>query len=618
MRIARIAASLSAISLATVAGCQAIVESTDRDVAAAIKERQQRALEYQLAVPPPDKGQAIPTPERGAFDYAPNPSSAEVPPDFKVVRTTLDAATSAPSSQPSIEGYTNALDIVTYHADGTSTTSPATTTPVPGRPGIATSQPLTRASEILTLSDALAYALKNRREYMSAKEDLYVSALNLTLERHLWTPQFAAEYRMVYGNYGENQNFDQAMRFVQDLSMSQRLPYGGQFTASVVSTLIRDVKKTITASEGSAAVLGLNVPLLRGAGHVADEQLTQLERELTYSVRTFERFRRSQLVDVAATYFELLRSKQLVIDTESSLKNFVTDFQRAQALEESGTGTLLDTQRAEQAMLSAENDLEESRERFRAAADLFKIFIGMPVDEPLRMQDVEDIEAIENQIIEGRYPLLVPPPAVNDEERSLQVALQYRLDLLTLTDRIGDAKRGVEISANALLPDLNVNTTLAMDTDPERYSTTLFTYGRANWRSELVLGLPIERTRERVNFRESILRVRQADRDQRQQVERIRAEVRRAANQLRLTEKSLDIQRRNLNVADSRREYAQIQFDQGDIGYRDKLEAENEWTNARNRLNTAKTDRWIAILGFRLSTETLRVDDDGAQIPDPE
>ena len=71
----------------------------------------------------------------------------------------------------------------------------------------------------------------HRREYQTAKEDLYLSALALSLERHLWTPQFAADLRTVYGNYGEASGFDQAMRFMAELGMTQRLPYGGEFTA---------------------------------------------------------------------------------------------------------------------------------------------------------------------------------------------------------------------------------------------------------------------------------------------------------------------------------------------------------------------------------------------------
>ena len=465
----------------------------------------------------------------------------------------------------------------------------------------------------------MAYAQRHRRAYQTAKEELYLAALNLTLERHLWTPIFAASLRTVYGNYGEAQDFDQAMRFVGDLEVSQRLPYGGEFTAGMISTLIRDVGKTITAEEQSEVVLGLTVPLLRGAGHVAQENLIQLERELTYSVRTFERYRRSQLVSVARAYFNLLRYKQAVLDSQDSLERAIIDFQRAQDVEELPNGSPLDTQRAEQRMLSQQNSLEIARESFRALADDFKILIGMPVDEPLGLDDLENIEIIERQIATGQYPLLRRVPAVQNEELAVQVALERRFDLLTSCDRIDDARRDVAISRNALLPDLNWSGSVRFDTQDDHYNMGAFHFERANWYTELELELPVERTAERNELRRSLIEVRQTQRAATDLAERIRADVRSAVNQLRLQEISLRIQKRNVEVARSRAEYAKYRFEEiGDISNRDKIEAETELLDALNALNEAKTARWSALLEFRLATETLQIDEQGEQsaLPD--
>ena len=60
-------------------------------------------------------------------------------------------------------------------------TRPATTQPAP------TSQPADALQEF-TLSESLAYAMRNSREFQFVKERLYLTALALSLERHLWTP----------------------------------------------------------------------------------------------------------------------------------------------------------------------------------------------------------------------------------------------------------------------------------------------------------------------------------------------------------------------------------------------------------------------------------------------
>jgi outer membrane protein TolC len=470
--------------------------------------------------------------------------------------------------------------------------------------------------EIFTLTDALAYAQQYQRDYQSAKEDLYLAALALTLEQHLWTPQFAGDLRQVYGNFGEITDFDQAIRFVADLSVSQRLPYGGEFTAAAVSTLIRDVKRSITASEGSSITLGLDIPFLRGAGHVVQEDLIQLERSLTYAVRSFERFRRRQLVDVARRYFDLLASKQAVIDTETSLERARQDYERARAFEEQEMGTLLDTGRAEATFLSRQNALASQRESFRAATDQFKIAIGMPLDEPIGLDDLETIQAIERQAAEGKYPLLIEPAAADDEQRAVDVAVQYRLDLLNQLDQIDDAKRGVAIAKNALLPELNWTSSLTYDTDPEHYSLTAFEVARATWRTEVVLSMN-DRFSERNRYRASLIDVRRARREYTEQLDRIRAQVLSAVNQIRLQRRVVEIQRRQVEVSAKQAEYARLQFEDGEIDNQALVDAENLYIDALNQLNQAKTRRWTSLLDFRLATGTLRVDESGVQHDEP-
>ncbi|MCH7873315.1 MAG: TolC family protein, partial [Planctomycetes bacterium] len=486
-------------------------------------------------------------------------------------------------------------------------TEPTTTAP-------AASGPRRRYREqVFTLSDALAYAQRYKRDFQAAKEDLYLSALALTLERHLWTPIFAADLRTIYGNFGEITDFDQAMRFVADLRMTQRLPYGGAFTAQMISTLIRDVKQSITAEEGSQIALSLDIPFLRNAGHIAREDLIQLERTLTYAVRSFERFRRRQLVDVMSSYFGLLTTKQQVVDLEITYGNFIEDLDRSQARYEADMDTIIDTGRAELAMLRAKNNLASGRERFRAQTDRFKLLIGMPVDEPIGLDDLQSISDIEQQVVSGQLPLLQRPEAVENEQLGLVVALQGRFDLLNRRDQIDDARRGVAIAKNRLLPDFDLTSSVTFDTDPDHFRLGAFETARATWRSEIVFSLPLERTAERNQYRRSLIDVQQAQRDYEELRDSIRADVRSALNEILLAEVTLTIQERSVDVAEQQKEFADIKYQTGDLTNREKVEAEDDWTQARNQWNAAKTDRWEAILDFRLATETLLIDENGRQ-----
>ncbi len=579
-------AALAAI--AGCAGCAALLRVTDRDVAEAIARRQSELAQQPVRARPEMTDPSIPRADAAAYRTRPSEPPPAPPAAFDQIDPS-DARAAAPASSASAP----VDDAASVQRDQILATL--------DRP------PERFRERQFSLTDALAYAQQRQRAYASAREDLYLSALALTLERHLWTPQFSGELRTVYGNFGEITDFDQAMRFVADLGATQRLPLGGEFTARAISTLIRDVKRTITASEGSQAQLALNIPFLRGAGHVAREDLIQLERDLTYAVREFERFRRRQLVEVAQNYFSLLRSKQSVIDGSTSLRNALDDFDRAEALVDSEQATLLDVGRAEQRLLSESNRLAQLREAFRADVDQFKILIGMPVDERIGLADLEDIESIEQRIGRGEYPLLQRPRAAGDVQLALDTALQQRLDLQNLHDQIDDSRRGVAVARNALLPSLDWQSSLAFDTDPEHYKLGGFETARATWRSEVILAMN-DRFAEKNRLRAAIIDVRRAQRFYEEQAERVRAEVLAAVNQIRLQEEVVEIQLRNLRVAGKQREFAELQFLEGEIDNRDKVEAEDAYVRAQNDLNFAKTSRWSALLQFRLATDTLRVD----------
>lgn len=563
------------------AGCRGLLTQTDRDVEAQISRTQRSALgrETPLRLGPASR----PSLSDDAYRSSPGQREDAPPPGF-----------ASPASRPATGGPVSAS--------------------VPA--GVASSPATQPGAPWLTLASALEFAQRNRREYQTEKENLYVAALDLTLEQHLWTPIFSADLRTVYGNYGEAQNFDQAMRFVADLGVTQRLPYGGEFSARMLSNLVRDVKKSITAEEGGQTTLGLEIPFLRNAGHVAREELLQLQRSLVYAVRVFERFRRRQLVEVSSAYFALLSAKQRVLDTQESVERLRDDYERARSLEAMQLGTNVETQRAETTLLSAEDRLERERERFRAQTDQFKLLIGMSIDVPISLANLQSIDEIEAEIEAARMPLLARPDGADDEFLAQQVALARRLDLKNLRDQIDDARRGTRNAENQLLPDLNLNTTASFDTDPLHYRVTDYEFNRVFWRSELVLSLPVDRFRERNAYRRAMLDVRRAERVALAAQESIRAEVRAAVNDIRLADKTLLINRRAVEVADNRRELTRLLWEDGKIENRDKLEAESEWTSARNQLNDAKTALWVAVLELRLATETLTVEEP-ADAPSP-
>ncbi len=540
-------------------GCQLYVEDADKQVYKLIEQRERQAIGQKPDATIDKEHVPLSVPDT-AYEHVPSPTSPTIPPEMLV------------SSRPSAEPLTPPTSQAVIH--------PATQ-PSEARP--------------MKLSQALAYAFQNSREFQLAKEDLYLSALALTLERHLWSPRFVAGLKMDYANYGEIRHFDHAMAAVSQVAVQQKLPYGGEVTARVIDTLMRDLGREITTTESGAISVDAVVPLLRGAGRVARESLDQAERNLIYSTRTFERFRQTFVVAVAGEYFNLIRSRQQVINARNSYASFYADSGRSTALFKAGRILELEAQRAQQNLLTAWNNVVNAEESYRTSLDRFKILIGMTTTEPL-------------DVVDEDFGLTVPKV---DEESAIRYAIDNRLDLVNYRDAIDDARRGVNVAENRLLPDLNVRGNVVWDTNPAKLDQWDYNTDRATWRAGMDLNLPVDRVKERNDYRAALIELRRAQRRYDLASDTVRLEVRRSRRDMERAMTSLSIQQQSIELAQQQREAADFRFRQGLISNREIMDAENALLGARDNFAAAMSTLRKAILGFYLDTGMIRVDDAG-------
>jgi outer membrane protein TolC len=431
---------------------------------------------------------------------------------------------------------------------------------------------------VFGLPEALEYADRHARDLQGAKETLYLEALDLTLERHLWTPQWVYNISTEYANYGQVRDFDHAMTAVSDFAVTQRLPYGGDVTARVINSVMRDLGAHTTSGEPGSFILSANLPLLRGAGRAAYESRYSAERELIYAVRTYERFRQQFLANVAGLYFELQELKSTITNTYKSYGSRRADWIRADFVTRMGQAqTIFDAARAKSSYRQAESALVSAKEQYATALDRFKIFIGMSVEIPLDVLDQDQDEAARS------LELLLPNVSENE---AVQVALQYRLDLRNTADAVDDAYRGVKIAKNAILPDLNVSGSATLDSDPEHLNSTSFNTERTTYRAEIALQMT-DRKAERNAYRASLIEARQSERDFDEAQDTVRADVRRAIRRLAQQENLMKIQALQVEENEFRRAAAKAKFDLGESTNQDVVDAENELLTARNDLAAA-------------------------------
>jgi len=451
----------------------------------------------------------------------------------------------------------------------------------------------------IDLVDALRIAQESGREFKNAEEEYILSAIRLLIERHRWGPRFFNDLAAnVSGQF--DGDADTALRIMNDLRVTQRLPYGGQVEAGLIVEAVEQLRSSATESyrQSSALVLTANIPLLRGAGDVAREDLIQTERDLVYAARTFERFRREFLVSIASDYFNLVAQLAGIENQERSLQSVQKSFDRAKARVEAGQQPAFEARTFEQNVLEAQSRLINQREQHILAVDRFKIRLGLPVETPI--------------IIEPTAIDLPEPDATPGE--AAQLALLYRLDLQNQRDRIDDFRRNVAIAHNQILPDLNFNASVRADTDPgDRIGGLDLQFDEARYNVGVTFGLPLDREIERLNLRSAMIGLERTRRTYDQFRDNVIVEAR---QQRRRIEQA----RFTLELAERRIEVSRLAVEEAIIRQEDALrllDLESRLLSDEDARDDARRDLRNSILAYLLATDLLRVDRNGNVQPLP-
>jgi hypothetical protein len=446
----------------------------------------------------------------------------------------------------------------------------------------------------LELFSAINYAVQNSRAYQNEMESLYLSALDVTLERHLFTPRPFVTTDVQYTGGQSNVEYRSALSITQRAGVRQKLPYGGEIIAEGLVQFVNALNDNVTDGEDAQLALRGSIPLWRGAGMVNLEGLISSERELIYATRSFERYRRSFAVDIATRYFRVLTRYQSLRNRLINYRNLLDLTDRTQALFDAGRVAALEVQRAQQSLLLAEDQLNTTQQALASDLDDFKIVIGMPIDQPLELAGAEvEVNGLDTSI--------------GDPET---LALRYRLDLQTARDRVEDARRGVSNAANGLGPQLDLNGGASLGNPTGRPGRDIDSR-TLEYNAGLTLDLPIARLPERNIYRRALINLERSRRDAIELQENVLADVRTAERGIRASLVSLDIQRNGIDLARARLDNANDSLLLGrTTDSRNVVEAQSSLLQAQDAYDRARADLQIQMLQFLRDTGTLRVDPD--------
>ena len=325
-------------------------------------------------------------------------------------------------------------------------TDPATTQPEPSPPTqpapSATEQPApnVQASSfenalksvarpfIINPEQSCELALFNSREYQDRREDLYLSALPVSLQRFAFSTQFFATESLIREATGREtaEGRGNRWRANTDAGFSKRFFTGATLLLAFANRTVIELGSDRPQLSASNLSLDLTQPFLRGGGRaVTLEPLTQTERNLVYAVRSFARFRKvyyaylisgDEVFNSPFTFaglstrgvgFSLTAASQGYLPTvlltaleRTASQNVVAleDFyRRFQAFEEGGDVSRLQVDQVEQQLLSGRASLLTRRNDTQNGYDQFKLQLGVPVPTPINLDD-KPIDPLRGQI----------------------------------------------------------------------------------------------------------------------------------------------------------------------------------------------------------------------------
>ncbi len=452
------------------------------------------------------------------------------------------------------------------------------------------------SAQSLDLEDILRLSQDTAREYRTAEEDYLLSAIRLLMEQHRWGPRFFDDLTSSISADAQSGDYSTALNVINELRATQRLPYGGELEAKLITTAANQLTEIVSEqyTQSTQLVLSASVPLLRNAGLVAQEDIIQAERDTVYAARDFENFRRRFFVDVASDYFALIAQQATIKNQAVRLKSVVLFYEQTKALVEAGRQPPFEARNIEQNVLSSRNDLINSQESYILSLDRFKVRLGIPVETQVTLLpmslDFQD-----------------PDISVTD---AAETALMYRLDFQNERDRVDDAKRQIEVSRNRLLPDLNLAASATLNTDENKPESGLaFKNDQTDYLGSITFGLPLDREIERLELRQSLIQLERQIRQADQFRDTLILEARQSVREIDRARFSVRLQEQTVKINELRLE--EIQIKRATVAPQSRLDAENELLQARNALDAAIRDLRIAIIEYLVRTGQLRVGEEG-------
>ncbi len=463
----------------------------------------------------------------------------------------------------------------------------------------------------ISLAEAVSLATQTCPEYQTAREQLYLTGLNQTDAEHLYelTPfaSLAAGQTLSKNSSSRlGRIYENEIRGAQTtVGVRQMLATGAVLTTDLMLGSFDVVSGKYRTGPMSIFQAAITQPLLRGANRmVVLETLTQAQHDTLYQIRAFNRYRKTFYVSIISDYYRLLELAQRLQNARDNEQTINTLYQKMDQLTQVGHLPLFELEQAGQDALKARNLVLQTENEYQQMLDLFKLRLRIPQRMEMEV-DEQDWQALKDAWLTSLQL---------DENKAVDAALSQRLDLANAFDQVADARRHVEVAADALKADLS----LVGYVSPASHRR--FTFGaepgdlqRTQERYELSLraDLALDRVTERNNYKRMLISLMQTQRAHQQLSDQVEMEVRKAWRDMAEAGHRMDVQKQARDLAEKRLKNTMLLLQYGRGNSRDVLDAQKDYHSSHDAFLAAVADYSIAQMEFLRDTEILWITPDG-------
>ncbi len=485
----------------------------------------------------------------------------------------------------------------------------------------------------ITLEQSFALGLINSRAYQFQLETIYINALAVTLQRFAFQPQFVAGIspRTTPANniglpvnpansflYRTRETGNQVSQLTlgQVAGVGKVLGTGGQILGAFAAQTVFNLNSSTPSQPTVQGFLPLTFvqPFLRGGGRaVTLELLTQAERTLLYTVRTFARFRQEFIanilvgtpvtapgvVDPSIGYLTVAQNLQ---DVEIDIRNLRTFEIYLRVYSELSKGdssglTQLQVDQFDNSVQSARITLASDLLIYRNTLDQYKQQLGLPPDVPIvlargpfdafskvydeierwskridrKLEELPEIiekglPELEDLVIDGRSVLGIVSAGEEDSSKleelllaAERLAMENRLDLMNARAQLYDSWRQIRVTANALKGFFNVTVTNQMVTPPTTSNPFGFVDQAKQFNAVINAELPLVRVAERNAFKTALINYQRQRRALQNTEDNIKYQVRQEVRSMQTQYRNYKTQQRNLVLNIRQRDQSLLQ-----------------------------------------------------------